>query len=513
MIIPELLTAAARKFPEKPAAIFPTEQISFAELDLESSKVAGRLNRIGIGAGDRVAFLCENSLAALVTYWGVMKCGAASVDISTLAGVESITEVLEECSAAAIVISPRQFRRMVPDGVPPGFPPIVFSEAESASITEGTGLSHHLLDEISATEEPLETGSPAGKHDVAMIVYTSGTTGRPKGVMLSHDNLISNISSANSLVGLTGEDSILVVVPLYYIHGRMQLLTHALIGGTLVFSAGFHMPQQVLNELVEHRVTGFSGVPYHFKILLERSAIKTTPLPDLKYVLITGGALDSPELRELSDALPGVGIHLAYGQTEASPRITYLSPSEVLSRPDSCGRALLGVVVEIIGEDGLPVPEGKIGEVVASGPNIMIGYVSGDDRASGVIDASGRLHTGDLGRVDSDGYLVLVGRKSQMIKIAGERIFPGEIEEVINSHSAVRESTVIGTTDPILGEKMVAFVVYEDGDNISSEEIRSHCLGFLPFVRVPREVRMIKTLPKTGSGKPDRRALHDLLDA
>src|SRR5262249_31773796 len=207
------------------------------------------------------------------------------------------------------------------------------------------------------------------------------------------------------------------------IHGRMQILTHALIGGTVFISRGFQFPKFVLEELEKYKVSGFSGVPYHFAVLLERTALKNTKLPNLRYVLVTGGAMAVGGWRQLAEALPGVELHSAYGSTEASPRVTYLGPKDILKKQGCAGRALPGVTVEISGNDGMPLPQGAIGEVVVSGPNVMKGYVSGDQVSAGNIDERGRLHTGDLGRLDIEGYLYLVGRKSDMIKTAGERVF------------------------------------------------------------------------------------------
>ena len=342
-------------------------------------------------------------------------------------------------------------------------------------------------------------------HDVAMIVYTSGTTGCPKGVMLSHDNLISNVSSANELVGLTNDDSILLVVPFYFIHGRMQLIAHMRLGGTVAVSAGFQLPGRVVRELVEYGVTGLSGVPYHFKLLLNRARLAETSIPTLRYVLITGGAMSSETLDQLAEALPGVEIQLAYGQTEASPRITYQGPKDVFGeKRGSCGIPLPGVTVDIVDSDGRSIPPGEVGEVAAGGPGVMKGYVTGDERASGKIDQQGRLRTGDLGYLDGDGYLFLSGRSSEMIKTAGERVFPGEIEGVLNTHPSIVESAVVGVPDDTLGERIVALVVLKEKHELDLPALRSHCLQSMPFVRIPREVRVLDELPKTSSGKINR---------
>jgi len=515
VLLQDWLKADARRFPDKVAAIFcgakaPYERVTFAELDDMSDRVAAYLRTQNVGAGDRVALVYDNSLPALAWFWGVLKVGAATVDVPTLAGRDTIQGILDEAAPKAVAIDPAQMAKLCAAEDPLRLPTLVLS-------TEGAtapGLTPVTLEWILSHTEPTVFTTPVTPtitpDDVALIVYTSGTTGRPNGVMLSHGNFVANLTAGNELMGLTDEDSILVVVPLYYVHGRMQLLWHTMLGGTMVFSAGFQFPQKVLLELIEYGTTGFSGVPYHFKQLLDRSKLTSNLPPKLKYVLVTGGALSQDELRRLADAMPGVGIHLAYGQTEAAPRITYIGPDELFVKEGSVGKALPNVKLEILGSDERPVPAGEIGEVAAGGPNIMKGYVSGDHVALGKIDAQGRLRTGDLARLDEDGHLFLVGRSSEMIKSAGERIFPQEIEAVLYKHPRVEEAAVIGVKDPTLGERMLAYIKLRPGDPVSTTELKAHCLQSLPFVRVPKEFIVRDELPKTGSGKVSRGALRTL---
>jgi long-chain acyl-CoA synthetase len=513
MLLPDLLTEAARRFPDKDAAVFPTERITFGALDRASRQVAAGLARLGVGPGKRVGILYENSLAALTWFWGVQRAGAASVDIPSLAGQAAIAGILEESKPAALAVHPRQLAKLGEAGLRAA-PDVLLSTADAAAaapVPEGRRLV--ALEEMLAKEEPVADGPGVSPSDVALVIYTSGTTGRPKGVMLTHDNLHSNVVAFNARIQYTPDDSLLVVVPLHFIHGRIQLLTYAMLGGTMVFSAGFQFPKLVLDEMVQHGVSVFSGVPYHFATLLAQTKLKSTPLPRLKHFSITGGALSPAALRELQDAVPNALLHLNYGQTESSPRLTYLGPDEVFERVGSCGRPIPGVTIEIVGEDGRTLPTGEIGEVVASSPGIMKGYVSGDERASGRIDDKGRLWTGDLGRLDADGFLYLAGRRSAMIKCAGERIFPGEVEDVLDAHPAVAESAVLGVPDPVLGERLVACVVVKAGAEVGAGDLRTHCLKSLPLVRTPREVRFVAAIPKTSSGKIRRAELPALFAA
>ncbi len=507
MILPDLLNESARNWPEEFALISRNEQMTFSSLETRSNQVASRLRRLGIGVGHRVAILHENSVAAVVFYWGVLKSGAQTVDIPYLSGRGNVETILGECCPQAIVISRPQFQKMTEGGMSEFLPGILLSERDFPQ--PGLVLNRPLqtLEEIYAAEESDFRPPSLEDSEAAMVIYTSGSTGRPKGVRLSHKNLISNISSVNSLMQLNSTDSLLLVLPLGFIHGRMQLLTHAMIGGTLVLSSGFHFPQQLVDELMEYQTSGFAGVPYHFTSLLERSHLKEASLPDLRYVVITGGAMSLSAQRSLSSALPGVDIHVAYGQTEASPRITNLAPSELFRKCGSCGQAIPGVRLEILAEDGTPLPAGEVGEVVVSGSNVMCGYVSRDEASDGTIDQQDRLHTGDFGRLDREGYLYLAGRKSEMIKSAGERIFPVEIEDIIHTHPQVVECAVLGLADPLFGECVVAGIVKDSGSGVTAEEVRKLCLQFLPFVRVPREIWFVEDLPRAPSGKIDRAKL------
>lgn len=510
MLLPELLVASAARFPAKPAFIFPTEQLSFGQLDQMSSQIAASLASQGIGHNDRVGIISENIPAAIAFFWGVLKSGAESVDLPAQAGGPTLAGVVEEAKPKAIFVEGKLIAKIFGSERPAVYPRLLYTTADGRADAEKLGFAVTVVDALFAGPPAKAPALSAKEDDVAMIVYTSGTTGRPKGVMLSHKNMYSNISAANSLVGLSDADSILLVVPFYFIHGRMQILTHAMISGTIVVSAGFQFPTVVLEELKKHEVSGFSGVPYHFITLLERTKIAGAALPKLKYVLCTGGAMSLQNLDDLRAALPNVGIHTAYGQTEASPRITWLGPTEMFVKRGSAGIPLPGIRVDIVDGEGRPLPQGQIGEVAAAGPNIMRGYVSGDEVSSGRIDAEGRLRTGDLGRIDEAGHLFLVGRSSDMIKTAGERVFPKEVEDVILAHPAVSEAVVIGVKDPSLGEKIVTLIVLREGASLTLAELRAHCVKVMPFVRAPREIKIVPTLPKTASGKINRGGLQEL---
>lgn len=495
--ISDLLAHAARRAPDRIAVTRGAEQVTWAQLDAHATRIARRFTELGVRPKDRVAIIHEAGIPSIAAFWAVQKIGAESVDVPGHTSPETIGRALAECRPRAAVADGAQAARLDPSALP---------DLILGSRASGFRGVHALEDESSAALPELSARS---EHDVALTIYTSGTSGRPKGVMLTHENMLSNVRAANIAAAMPDHESLLLVVPLYFIHGRMQLLTFTSLAGTIHLSAGFQFPEQVLKELHHTQASCFSGVPYHFSTLMERTTLATRPPPSLRHVLVTGGALPHAALKRLSKMIPGAGIHTAYGMTEASPRITYLGPQEVLARPNCAGRALPGVNLEILSTDGRQVPRGGIGEVAVRGPNVMKGYVSGDE---GRLDSEGRLRTGDLGWIDGHGYLYLSGRQSDLIKSAGERIFPREIEEVLDRHPDVVESAVLGTPDPSLGERLAALVVIKPGKQVDPRELKTYALRWLPFVRAPRELHVVPTLPKTSSGKIDRAALKAALE-
>jgi acyl-CoA synthetase (AMP-forming)/AMP-acid ligase II len=349
-----------------------------------------------------------------------------------------------------------------------------------------------------------------GTDDYALILYTSGTTGQPKGVTLSHRNLVANTKSIVEYLRLTGDDRVMHVLPFTYSYGNSILLTHAAVGGCIVVNRSFLYPNVVLDEMQQHEVTGFSGVPSTYAILLERSTIAERSFPHLRYVTTSGAPMPPTLVNRLRRTLPHVEIFLMYGQTEASTRLTCLPPEKVAMKPGSIGRAISGVGIELLDPSGQPVPVGETGEIVASGPNVMCGYWKRPDLTAKVL-RDGKLWTGDLARADEEGCLYIVGRTSDLIKSASHRIAPQEIEEVLLEHRAVAEAAVIGIPDDILGESIHACVVLNEDRICTEEDLIGHCKALLPAFKVPQRFRFYDELPRTESGKIRRAELRALL--
>jgi acyl-CoA synthetase (AMP-forming)/AMP-acid ligase II len=272
------------------------------------------------------------------------------------------------------------------------------------------------------------------------------------------------------------------------------------VGGTLVVNQSFLYPNVVLDMMQREEVTGFSGVPSTFAILLNRSALRSYKFPSLRYITQAGGAMSPKLAEELHGIFPEVELFIMYGQTEASARLSYLEPKELLRKAGSIGKAIPGVNLEVSREDGTPAPVGEVGEIVASGGNIMAGYMNDPEKTACTLKG-GRLWTGDLARVDTEGFLYIVSRKSDIIKCGGHRICPKEIEEVLLEHPAVHEPAVVGLADEILGESVAAYVVLKDDAGCTATELLGHCQRELPPYKVPHKIVFIDELPKTASGK------------
>ncbi|MBE0616967.1 MAG: AMP-binding protein, partial [Proteobacteria bacterium] len=335
---------------------------------------------------------------------------------------------------------------------------------------------------------------------LAKIIYTSGTTGEPKGVMLRHRNLVANVRSIVEYLGLTERDRVMAVLPFFYVYGNSVLLTHAAVGGSLVVNQSLMYPNVILEQMTAEGVTGFSGVPSTFAILLNRSSIREHRFPALRYVTQAGGAM-SPKLAcEVREVLPQTDVFIMYGQTEASARLSYLPPADLLRKAGSIGRAIPGVRLQVLRPDGSPAGVGEVGEIVAQGDNVMAGYWGKPEETAQVLRAEG-LWTGDLAKTDEEGYLYIVSRKSDMIKSGAHRIAPKEIEELIQEHPAVHEVAVFGVDDEILGEAIHACAVLKGGVRCTEKELTRFCRENLPAFKVPHKVEFRDDLPKTASGK------------
>lgn len=337
----------------------------------------------------------------------------------------------------------------------------------------------------------------------AEIIFTSGSTGIPKGVMISHKNLIANTESILKYLKLSSADRMLVVLPFYYCYGLSLLHTHLRVGGSIVLNNSFIFLGTVISNLLDYKCTGFAGVPSHYQILLRKSDnFKNTSFPDLRYVTQAGGKLATIFIDEFRSSFPNVKFYVMYGQTEATARLSYLPPELYEKKKGSMGKGIPDVELKVVNEKGKPVKPGEIGEVIAKGDNIMIGYYADEEGTKNVI-RNGWLYTGDLGTVDEDGYIYLTARKKEIIKVGGKRISPKEIEAVILEIPEVVDCTIEGVEDELLGEALKAILVIksDNGREAIVDKIKQHCSQKLALYKVPQLFEIKEQLVIAATGK------------
>ena len=490
--------------PTKLAVGVDKDEITFSELDDRCNRLVSVLCDFGVEHGDRVVLIADHGIEAVTAFWAILQLGGVTVQLNPKMGDDAIGAVLAECEPKVVLVSDNH-RVKAGDTWLAGHTGITLKGLTDPDLWRESRPVESALVSQSTTED-----------DLAAIVYTSGSTGAPKGVCLTHRNLWTVVDAVIDSLQISPMDSYLMVVPLHYVHGIMQLLIHHLAGAGIHLARDFMFPQQVVKKLQQTGVTGFSGVPFHFNSLIENSDFLKADLPALRWLTVTGGRLDPGHIETIRRARPKTAFQVAYGQTECAPRATALSPSKIDRKMNSVGSPIKGVNVFVLDEDGEVLPQGETGEIVVAGNNIMPGYWRQPGATATVIDAQGRLHTGDVGYFDKEGDLFLVGRKSQMIKSAGERIFPHEIEKVLTGTDGVLEAVVVGVPDRVLGERVEAHVrldpeIDERSPKALSKELRRLCLEQMPIARAPRSFHFWQEFPCQDNGKVDvlRLARHE----
>jgi acyl-CoA synthetase (AMP-forming)/AMP-acid ligase II len=339
--------------------------------------------------------------------------------------------------------------------------------------------------------------------DLGAIIYTSGSTGSPRGAMLSHLNIRSNTESIVEYLHLTSADRVMCVLPFYYVYGLSLLHTHVAVGGSVIVDPRFAFPNVVLKAMKEHRATGFAGVPSTFALLMHRSNLCNMQFPDLRYVTQAGGGMPPARIREWLEKGPHAAFYVMYGATEASARLTYLEPADLERKMGSIGRAIPNVEMLVLKDDGQVAAADEVGELVARGSNVSSGYWN---NVEGTAERFGRrgYMTGDLGYADEEGFLFLVGRRHDMIKVGAHRVSAKEVEDVINEHPAVSETAVVPVQHRLLGEAPLAFITTRQDAAPDIADIRAFCQTRLASHKVPVEFVILPAIPKNAIGKTDQ---------
>ncbi|MDB5076015.1 MAG: AMP-dependent synthetase and ligase [Chloroflexi bacterium] len=490
----------------KTAIIFQEHEISYAQLNQLIEITANALAKRGVGLGDRVCVMLPNIPHFVLAYYGVLRLGAVVVPINVLYKAEEIAYIAND-SEACLVITHEAFQ-----------PQVMAAVAQAPSIREvivvaGTKPTCDLtwwpavppvLDPTATPRTPVAI-SP---DDLAVICYTSGTTGRSKGAMLTHRNFIANCEQIEAVKQMSSnaDDRLLLVLPLFHIYAMNVGLNCVLrVGGALVLMVRFEAVP-VLEAIQRYRCTLFLGAPPMYVAFVNLPELNNYDLSSIRVANSGAAALPAQILKQFKD-ISGVVIAEGYGLTETSP-VSHSNSAGPVIKPGTVGPVIPGVEAKVVDEDGQEVPVGAEGEIVIRGENVMIGYWRNPEASEEAL-RGGWLHTGDVGTVDEDGYFTIVDRMKDMINAGGFKVWPREVEEVLYRHPAVREAAVVSMPDPYAGERPMAYVAVRDGQIVTAEELIVYCQQRLASFKAPTRVEFKPDLPKLPTGKILRRQLRE----
>ena len=529
MPVQDYLTKAYRKFPKKIAIHFMGRELSYEELYQSSMKFANYLQKLGIQKGDRVSIMLPNCPQAVISFYGILYAGGVVVMTNPLYTEREIAYQMKDSGARAIIgldiLFPRiskvlketDLENVIVTGIKDylTFPknlvyPFIQKKQYGMNVkVEHRGINH-LFTEIMKTAQPTVTETPFDfDEDLALLQYTGGTTGSPKGVMLTHKNLISNATMCDSWLYKTtdGEETIIGIIPLFHVYGLTTVLILSVMQGNKMVLLPKFDPETALKTINKQKPTLFPGAPTLYIGLMNHPDIAKYDLSSIEACL-SGSAPLPAEVQEKFEALTGGKLVEGYGLTETSP-VTHSNLVWGERTKGSIGLPYPDTDCKIF-QTGTtnPVPNGEIGEIAIKGPQVMKGYWNRPEETAATI-VDGWLLTGDLGYMDDEGHFFIVDHKKDMIIAGGFNIYPREIEEVLYEHEAVQECVVAGIPDPYRGETVKAYIVLKEGYTVTEEEFNVYCREHLASFKVPRIYEFRKELPKTAVGKILRRSLVD----
>jgi acyl transferase domain-containing protein/acyl-CoA synthetase (AMP-forming)/AMP-acid ligase II/ubiquinone/menaquinone biosynthesis C-methylase UbiE/acyl carrier protein len=494
MNIAQHLERTRHLFPNKPALIFEEESFSYSDIDEMSNRVANALVDKGISRGDRVALFLPNIPSFVIVYLGIQKMGAIAVSINSTLKTEEIKFILDD-SGAKVIVTTETLRRHVPANELPLLNLVLI--AEGAAFGSDIALSEWM-----AEASPKAQAVDMAHDDPAAILYTSGTTGFPKGATLSCGNVVSNVQTCVEAFKIRPEDRILLFVPMFHNFGQNAALNPCLeAGATLVLHREFEI-EPILKSIVNNSVTTFYGVPTIYTLLYDQASVEQ--LRSVRRYISAAATLPLEMARKWHDKF-GVVINEGYGLTENS--LACFNDC-LKSKPGSVGLPLTGVEMKIVDADGNEVAPGELGEVTISGPNVMLGYWNRPVETAEVIK-DGWFHTGDIGKMDDDGYFYIVDRVKDMVNVGGTKVYPSEIENILYQHPAVLEAAVYGVPEALLGEQVIANIILKPGEEVTREEIIAFCGHNMADFKVPSQINLVDSLPKGRTGKILKKVLRE----
>lgn len=511
-LVHDLLYASATATPAAEALVDGERRLDYAALARYTSHTAGLLQARGIARGERVAVYLEKNLEQVAALFGAAAAGAVFVPVNPLLKPEQVAYILRDCDVRLLVTSIERLRQLAPSLA--GCPALhtvlaIRAGAEPTQLPQAAVLDW----DIALDGAPLATPARGIDSDMAAILYTSGSTGQPKGVVLSHRNLVAGAQSVASYLGNHAGDRLLALLPLSFDYGLSQLTT-AFSRGACVVLINHLLARDVVRAVEAERITGLAGVP---PLWIQLAALDWPADCTLRYFTNSGGHLQRATLDQLRARLPAAQPFLMYGLTEAF-RSTYLPPAELAQRPDSMGKAIPNAEVLVLRPDGSECAVDEPGELVHRGALVSLGYWNDPGRtaerfrpwraASGLPLAEMAVWSGDTVRRDADGFLYYIGRNDEMIKTSGYRVSPAEVEAVLYAHPEVAEAAALGVTHPALGQAIVVVVLARPDSTLDSAALLAACKPQLPAYMLPQLVVMAAdSLPRNPNGKIDRKLL------
>src|SRR5579884_2080937 len=489
MNIAQNLERAARHFPDQPAIVFEGSQIRYAELEAAVDRVAHGLCDLRVEPGDRVALFMPNIPAFPIAYLAVQKVGAIAVSVNTMLKTAELRHILTDSGAQTIFTTADLLPQLEPllgDVLP----------ADRVILGEGEAAGFRSLGEMGEGAEGRFKAREMDVDDPAAILYTSGTTGKEKGAVLTHGNVVSNMYATGHALRVDPADRLLLFLPLFHCFGQNFIMNTAFnSGATLILHRRF-VPPEILDSIPRNGVTMIFGVPTVYIALLN-AGVEPEVLAGVRYYF-SAAATMPVEIANRWKGRFGKPIYEGYGLTETSPFASYNHEWE--HRPGSVGTPVEMVEMRVVDDEDRELPPGEWGEILIKGPNVMRGYWNRPAETAETL-RGGWFHTGDVGYMDEDGYIFLVDRVKDMINAGGFKIWPREVEEVLYQHPAVKECAVVGVPDPVRGEAAKAVIVAHAEDQVTPEELEAYCVERMAAYKVPHEIELVSELPKNPTGK------------
>lgn len=503
MLVHEILEYTAGRLPDKIALIEGEQKLTFGEILRKVEALSSRLAERGIVEGDRVALLFPNCIEFCIAYFAVLRLGAIVVPLNNRLAAKDFIYILNDCGARTLILGYQFWEvfQSFSDGLETS-PDLIYA---GETPVEGADFFAHLLDPVSQIPKT----PPLKMDDPACIMYTSGTTGLPKGAVMSHRNIFTNARNCGAHMGYLESDTTLVVVPLFHVTGlNTQLVAFFYTGGTTVIMRAYNTAGMI-ELLAKHRVNTMITVPTMYTLMLVSPALENADLSALRSLSYGGAPMDPATIKALKERL-GVDLFNAYGLTETSSLTTAMPPCDTVRKGASVGLAVSGVRLRVVDDDGNDLPPDTVGELWVKGPNVVISYWNKPDATARDL-AGGWLHTGDYARIDDEGFVYIEDRKKDMINRGGENVYSIEVEAALLSHAKVLEAAVVPRPHSIFGEVVHAFIVPAPGESPTEDELIEHCQNTIADYKVPASVSFLEELPRNPGGKVIKNELRTMV--